>query len=352
MPPQRGSGAGASGQDALVQLRIAIDPHMQRLKNLFQEWDANGDGKVSTREFEKAMKVLALDVPKQALDALFSTIDKDKSGFIEYKELDKAIQSVGTPDELKKPENAEAEVQTQLTGEALLSDIRALAERAERAEDEVATAWAACKAAEDAAELRARRAAEEVVECKLSSMHATEEAESTCTRESSRAATLASELERMRGAMQAMEAQLVMAQQTAHAANQMVEAARHKQAEAERRSVEAVRYAQEAERREGHARLAEEEACRRADEFERRAADATKLITLKSTESAETLAQAEFAHAKELEGTYAIAAAPAAQKLECLSLSLLPCASLSLAVCLSCPDRGLDTHPTPRRSKS
>ena len=84
MPPQRGASAGASGQDALVQLRIAIDPHMQRLKNLFQEWDANGDGKVSTREFEKAMKLLAIDAPKATMDALFSTIDKDKSGFIEY----------------------------------------------------------------------------------------------------------------------------------------------------------------------------------------------------------------------------------------------------------------------------
>ena len=61
--------------DALTELRVALDPHMQRLKNLFAEWDANGDNKVSSQEFHKAMKVLALDAPKSTIDALFAAID-------------------------------------------------------------------------------------------------------------------------------------------------------------------------------------------------------------------------------------------------------------------------------------
>ena len=59
--------------------------------NLFREWDGDGDGRVSRKEFHKALAHLSFEAPKATVDSLFDLIDTDKSQHIEYKELTKAL---------------------------------------------------------------------------------------------------------------------------------------------------------------------------------------------------------------------------------------------------------------------
>ena len=56
-----------------------------RVVDIFREWDEDGSGEVSKREFAKAMSILGVD--RSTLDELFDLIDVDGSGHIDYKEI-------------------------------------------------------------------------------------------------------------------------------------------------------------------------------------------------------------------------------------------------------------------------
>ena len=60
--------------------------------DLFRDWDDDGDGTVSKKEFRKAMQTLGLTVPREEVDALFDSFDPDGGGAIDYAELNKALK--------------------------------------------------------------------------------------------------------------------------------------------------------------------------------------------------------------------------------------------------------------------
>ena len=66
-----------------------------QVMDLFREWDVDGDGEVSKKEFHRAMPALGLDVPKKEVEALFDSWDKDGGGSLGYKELTKILRSQG-----------------------------------------------------------------------------------------------------------------------------------------------------------------------------------------------------------------------------------------------------------------
>eukprot|EP00964_Phaeocystis_antarctica_P155487 scaffold124713_cov36-Phaeocystis_antarctica.AAC.1 len=74
------------------QLRQILIDNAVRVIDLFRDWDDDGDGKVSKKEFRKAMVALGLDVPRKDVDALFDTFDPDGGGSIDYNELNKALK--------------------------------------------------------------------------------------------------------------------------------------------------------------------------------------------------------------------------------------------------------------------
>ena len=63
-----------------------------RVLDLFREWDANGDGQISKKEFQKAMPLLGMDLPVKAINDLFDQYDPDKSGVMEFAELQKMLR--------------------------------------------------------------------------------------------------------------------------------------------------------------------------------------------------------------------------------------------------------------------
>ena len=54
--------------------------------------DKNGDGRISKREFRRAMPALGLSAPPAAIDALFDTFDWDSTGDIGFRELNKLLR--------------------------------------------------------------------------------------------------------------------------------------------------------------------------------------------------------------------------------------------------------------------
>ena len=64
---------------------------LRRVIDLFREWDSDGDGKISKKEFRRAMPMLGFDVPVEDIDKLFNENDPDGSGEMEFKELKRML---------------------------------------------------------------------------------------------------------------------------------------------------------------------------------------------------------------------------------------------------------------------
>jgi len=75
------------------QLRSHLVKNSVRVLDLFREWDEDGDGRVTKKEFRSAMPLL-VDGPVaiETVDALWATFDLDGGGEIEYQELSKLMQ--------------------------------------------------------------------------------------------------------------------------------------------------------------------------------------------------------------------------------------------------------------------
>ena len=85
------------GPDALPvaqQLADALRKNSARVLDLFRDWDQDGDGEVSRKEFHKAMPILGYDVSKEQMDQLFDEWKSDAESdddSLSYKELQKIL---------------------------------------------------------------------------------------------------------------------------------------------------------------------------------------------------------------------------------------------------------------------
>ena len=73
-------------------MRDALVNNAVRVIDLFREWDEDGDGAVSKKEFRKAIIHLGLEVPPAAVDELFDSFDKDGGGAINFRELNHLLR--------------------------------------------------------------------------------------------------------------------------------------------------------------------------------------------------------------------------------------------------------------------
>ena len=60
---------------------------LDHVLTVFRQWDTNGDGTISRREFGEAMAQLGLAITQTELNVLFNRVDTDSSGKIVYAEL-------------------------------------------------------------------------------------------------------------------------------------------------------------------------------------------------------------------------------------------------------------------------
>jgi len=61
------------------------------LTKLFNEFDENKNGYISSFELDLMLKRLELPVPAEIVEPLFKTLDKNQSGYIEYDEFKRFI---------------------------------------------------------------------------------------------------------------------------------------------------------------------------------------------------------------------------------------------------------------------
>ena len=64
-----------AGLPVQEQLRKALTRQAVRVIDLFREWDENGDGRVTKKEFRRAMGMLGLEAPRTDVDLVFDSFD-------------------------------------------------------------------------------------------------------------------------------------------------------------------------------------------------------------------------------------------------------------------------------------
>ena len=75
-----------------VELRDALTKNAKRVIDLFRDWDEDGNGTISKKEFRKAIPLLGLCVPTAEVGQLFDEWDPDKSGMLSLEELTKKLR--------------------------------------------------------------------------------------------------------------------------------------------------------------------------------------------------------------------------------------------------------------------
>ena len=81
-----------SAKSYASQLQEALSANAVRVIDLFREWDSDGSGGVTLKEFRRAMPLLGLEATAAEGDALYASWDADGSGLIEVKELQRLLR--------------------------------------------------------------------------------------------------------------------------------------------------------------------------------------------------------------------------------------------------------------------
>ena len=69
-----------------------VAQNVVRVTDLFREWDTDGSGTVSKKEFRRAIGALGYEAPRAELDRAFAEFDTDRSGEIDVGELTRALK--------------------------------------------------------------------------------------------------------------------------------------------------------------------------------------------------------------------------------------------------------------------
>jgi len=90
---------GSDGERiAINTLKRSLKSNLTRVKDLFTQWDVDGDGQISIRELERALAGLCIPIDKPAVKRLFKLMDGDNSGTIDFRELEQLLRADGAPD--------------------------------------------------------------------------------------------------------------------------------------------------------------------------------------------------------------------------------------------------------------
>ena len=88
-PPPHGTTAE---RRAVAAIKKALHVNLQRVSDLFAQWDTDGDGQISKTEIKRALGAQCIPVDDVGLNFLFKRLDADNSGGIDFRELNKLLR--------------------------------------------------------------------------------------------------------------------------------------------------------------------------------------------------------------------------------------------------------------------
>ena len=74
------------------QIRDALTQNAVRVSDLFREFDENGDGEISMKEFSMALPMLGISIDDVQIKSLFDLFDADRGGTISFREFNKLLR--------------------------------------------------------------------------------------------------------------------------------------------------------------------------------------------------------------------------------------------------------------------
>lgn len=92
LQPRLASEEDASSGFSLGALKEAILENFANVKDVLISMDEDKDGKISKREFRRAVMSLDIEASRQQIDALFDRLDRDGGGSLDFKELHTALE--------------------------------------------------------------------------------------------------------------------------------------------------------------------------------------------------------------------------------------------------------------------
>ena len=90
-----------------VRDRLALAQNSMALAEVFNEWDVNGDGKITKREFRQGVGMMKLSVPLEEINRLFDMWDPQGNGFLTLSDLREKMASLSAPAASEKEAGAE-----------------------------------------------------------------------------------------------------------------------------------------------------------------------------------------------------------------------------------------------------
>ena len=88
----------SSEMSVAEQLGMALTANAKTIRDLFADWDADGNGGISKKEFRKAIKLLGYNAKKADIDKLFDELNAGSSKAVEdreyllYEEMQKQLR--------------------------------------------------------------------------------------------------------------------------------------------------------------------------------------------------------------------------------------------------------------------
>ena len=83
-------------------LKARIAKSWAKISQLFNVWDANGDGAVTKTEFKNGLETLKIGISRREVDLFFDHFDPDRSGTLNLREVNSALRlGAEIPQELK-----------------------------------------------------------------------------------------------------------------------------------------------------------------------------------------------------------------------------------------------------------
>jgi Ca2+-binding EF-hand superfamily protein len=83
---------GRSLDEEVAELRKRLQTGYKSIRQVFRDWDEDGNGTIDAREFRQALPFLGITVEADVANTLFQTFDRDGSGEIDLREWHRLLR--------------------------------------------------------------------------------------------------------------------------------------------------------------------------------------------------------------------------------------------------------------------